>query len=95
VYRYTDQQGQRHEHDDRYLDAFKQNNPLGKLFLKQVGDTVPAYYTKDKPDDVTFMASAAAYTAFLIPLYLAVPVLAAYGIALVIPRLDKWVQRKG
>ena len=94
VYEYVDQQGRRHEQDDRYFGAFKQNNPLGKLFMKRVGDTVAAYYTKDKPDEVVFMASVAAYTALLIPLYLAVLVLIAYGLVLTVPLLDKLVQRK-
>lgn len=89
VYEYFDQQGKRHEQDDRFFGEYKENNPLGKLFLKKVGDKVPAYYTKDRPQEVVFMASPYAYTAWYTPLYIAIPVFIAFGIVFVINRLKK------
>src|SRR5581483_9950723 len=57
VYAYRDSTGKRHIQDDRYFGAFKQNNPLGKIFRKKVGDTVTAYYSKNNPGSALFMAS--------------------------------------
>lgn len=71
VYEYFDQQGSRHEQDDRYFGEFKQNNPLRGILGKEVGDKVTAYYTPDKPEEVLFMASLLAYTAWIVPSYLA------------------------
>jgi hypothetical protein len=72
VYEYFDESGKRYEMDDRYFGAFKRNNPFRPLFGKDVGDTVAAYYPPDNPEQVLFMASLLAYTAWLIPLYLAI-----------------------
>lgn len=89
VYEYFDQHGVRHEQDDKFLGEYKENNPLGQLFLKRVGDEVPAYYTKDKPEEVVFMASPYAYTAWLLPLYLAITTVVVWGIVFVINKFKK------
>src|SRR4051812_12656731 len=46
VYEYFDIHGKRYEQGDRFFGEYKKGNPLGKLFLKKVGDKVPVYYTK-------------------------------------------------
>lgn len=89
VYEYFATSGKRYEQDDRFFGEYKQNNPLRVLFWKDIGDKVTANYTKDKPQDVLFMAGPLAYTAWLIPLYFAVPVLIAFGVLIVIQRLKK------
>lgn len=86
IYEYFDQSGKRYLQDDRFFGEYKQNNPLRKIFGKEVGDTVTAYYTNDNPKDVIFMASLTAYTAWLIPLYLSLPFLM---VGLVLFLLDK------
>jgi len=78
IYEYFDESGNRLEQNDEFFGEYKQNNPLRVLFWREVGDTVPAYYTKDKPEEVVFMAGPLAYTAWLIPLYLALPVSMGY-----------------
>ena len=80
VYEYFDSTGKKYEQDDRFFGQYKQNNPLKKLLLKKVGDKVPAYYTKNKPQEVLFMASPFAYTAWLIPLYVSFAALVLTGI---------------
>ena len=74
VYEYFDKSGKRYEQDDRFFGEYKERNPLRILFWKDIGDKVTAYYTNDKPQEVLFMAGPAAYTAWIIPLYLAIPV---------------------
>lgn len=90
VYEYFDSHGQRYVQDDRYFGEYKQGNPLGKLFLKQVGDKVTAYYTHDKPQEVLFMASLYAYAAWLIPVYFAATLFLVLG---AIPIARKLVQQ--
>jgi hypothetical protein len=85
VYEYFDQSGHRYEQDDQYFGEYKENNPLGFL-RKDVGDKVPAYYTKDKPQEVLFMASPYAYTAWLVPLYIASITAAVYGAVIAISK---------
>ena len=87
VYEYTDAQGHRYVQDDKYFGAYKQNNPLGKLFLKHVGDKVTAYYTHNKPEEVLFMASPYAYTAWFIPAYIALPVFLILGMIPIVRKL--------
>lgn len=89
VYEYYDSSGKRYEQDDRFFGEYKRNNPLRGLFWKDVGDKVTAYYPKDKPQEVLFMAGPLAYTAWLIPFYIAIPVFAAFGAILVINKLKK------
>lgn len=89
VYQYYDTSGARHEQDDRFFGEYKRNNPLRGLFWKDVGDTATAYYTKDKPKEVIFMAGPFAYTAWLVPLYVATPMLIASGALVVIQKLRK------
>jgi|GEM_PF-2471636 len=90
VYAYTDASGHRHEQDDRFFGEYKQNNPLRGLFWKDVGDTVTAYYSKDKPQQVLFMAGPLAYTAWLIPLYSALTLFGGMGIIYAIQKLKKY-----
>ncbi len=89
VYAYYDQQGNRYVQDDRFFGEFKQNNPLRKILGKKVGDTVTAYYTKGKPAEVVFMASLTAYSAWLIPLFIAVPILVVDLVLYLIIRFGK------
>ncbi len=89
VYEYSDASGARYEQDDRFFGEYKQNNPLRGLFWKDIGDKVDVYYTKDKPQEALFMAGPLAYAAWLIPLYIAAPVLIATGFLFVIQRLKK------
>lgn len=89
VYEYYDATGKRHEQDDRFFGAYKQNNPLRRLFWKEVGDTATAYYTQEKPQEVLFMASPLAYTAWLIPLYIAGPVFIALAMLVIVQKLKK------
>ncbi len=84
VYEYYDVTGKRYEQDDRFFGEYKQNNPIRSLFWKNVGDKVTAYYTKDKPQEVLFMTGPLAYTAWLIPLYLAIPTFIAYVVIMAI-----------
>jgi hypothetical protein len=88
VYEYFDQQGKRHEQDDRFFGEFKQNNPLRSIFAKQVGDVVTAYYTPNKPDEVLFMASLWAYTAWIIPSYFALAALLVWIGAIILQRMN-------
>lgn len=90
VYEYFDAQGHSYVQDDRYFGEYKQGNPLGRLFLKHVGDKVTAYYTHDKPQEVLFMASPYAYAAWLIPAYLATTLFVVLGI---IPIARKLLQQ--
>jgi hypothetical protein len=87
VYEYFDLTGKRYEQDDRFFGEYKEDNPLGKFLQKHVGDTVTAYYTRGKPQEVIFMAGPVAYTAWLLPLYLALPVFIAFAVCYVISRL--------
>jgi hypothetical protein len=87
VYEYFDLAGQRYEQDDRFFGEYKQNNPLRKLFWRDVGDKVTAYYTPDKPQEVLFMAGPLAYTAWLIPSYLAMCVFLVAILLLIIKKL--------
>jgi hypothetical protein len=89
VYDYYDNTGKRYEQDDKYFGEYKRNNPLRGLFWKDVGDKVTAYYTKDKPQEVLFMAGPLAYTAWLIPLYVAILTFITLGILTTIQRLKK------
>jgi hypothetical protein len=89
VFEYYDKQGMRHVQSDQYLDGFKQNNPLGKIFGHQVGDTVTAYYTNGKPDQIVFMDGLLAYSAWLIPLFLAIPALAIGFLQYLVNRFSK------
>lgn len=89
VYEYYDNSGKRYEQDDRFFGEYKRNNPMRELFWKDVGDKVNAYYTKDKPQEVLFMAGPLAYTAWLIPFYIAIPVFTAFGVVFVINKLKK------
>jgi hypothetical protein len=89
VYEYTDASGKRYEQDDRFFGEYKQNNPIRGLFWKDVGDKVTAYYTKDKPQKVLFMAGPLAYTAWLIPLYVSIPILIAMITLVIIQKLRK------
>jgi hypothetical protein len=86
VYEYYDKTGKRYEQDDRYFGEYKQNNPIRGLFWKEVDETVTAYYTTGKPEEVLFMASPLAYTAWLIPLYLAIPTIITGSIIATINR---------
>jgi hypothetical protein len=81
VYEYYDRAGNRYEIDDRYFGSFKENNPLRGLFLKQVGDKATTYYPPEAPDQPLFMASLLAYSAWIIPLYLTIPVVAIGGVS--------------
>ena len=87
VYEYFDKSGKRYEQDDRFFGEYKQNNPLRRLFWKDVGDSVTAYYTNNKPQEVLFMAGPLAYTAWFIPLYLAAAPLIAAGVLRVFKKL--------
>jgi hypothetical protein len=89
VFAYHDQQGKRYVKSDQYLDGFKQNNPLGKLFGHHVGDKVTAYYTNGKPDQVVFMDGLLARTAWIIPLFLAIPALLIGFILYLVNRFSK------
>ncbi len=89
VYEYYDSSGKKYEQDDRFFGEYKQNNPIRGLFWKEVGDKVTAYYTKDKPLEVIFMAGPPAYTVWLIPLYVAIPVLIAATALVIIQKLRK------
>lgn len=80
VYEFFDEHGTRYEQDDRFFGEYKENNVLGKLFLKQVGDTTTAYYSPGKPQEVLFMASLFAYSAWIIPSYFAALVFLALGL---------------
>lgn len=84
VYEYYDDSGQRYEQDDRFFGEYKQNNPIRGLFWKEIGDSVTAYYTTDKPEEVIFMAGPLAYTAWIIPLYLAIPTFIAGGVITIV-----------
>jgi len=87
VYEYYDSSGKRYEQDDRFLGEYKQNNPLRSLFWKGVGDKTTAYYTKDKPHKVTFMAGPLAYAAWLVPLYVALHTLLIAGALVILQKL--------
>jgi len=89
VYEYHDNTGKKYEQDDRFFGEYKRNNPLRGLFWKDVGDKVTAYYTKDKPQEVLFMAGPLAYTAWLIPLYIAIPTFIALGVISIIQKSKK------
>lgn len=89
VYAFYDTAGHRQQQDDRYFGEYKQHNPLRALFWKNVGDKVTAYYPKDRPDQVLFMAGPLAYSAWLIPLYIAIPVFFAAGVLYVIQKLRR------
>jgi len=86
VYEYFDSTGKRYEKSDEYLGEYKENNPLWKVFGKEVGEKVTAYYDKGKPEGAVFMAGPGAYTAWLIPLYLTFPVLIASGLLFFLSR---------
>ena len=88
VYGYYDAAGRRHEQDDKSFGEYKTNNPLRKLFWKDVGAKVPVYYTTDKPQEALFMAGPLAYTPWLVPLYLAVPMLAVWLIFYIVNKID-------
>jgi hypothetical protein len=88
VYEYFDEQGVRHEQDDRYFGEFKQNNPLRGILGKEVGDVVTAYYAPGKPEEVLFMASPLAYTAWIIPSYFALGALLIWGGAIALRKVN-------
>ncbi len=94
VYEYYDEEGVRYELDDRFFGEYKENNPLAKLFLKQPGDQVTAYYSEDNPGGALFMSTPLAYTAWLIPIYASVPVLFVYAVWTLLPKLDKFTHSK-
>jgi len=87
VYEYFDESGQRYEQDDRFFGEYKQNNPLRKVFWKEVGETVPAYYTNNKPGEALFMGGPFSYAAWLIPLYVAVIVFIAFAALVLVNKL--------
>ncbi len=87
VYEYYDLNGKRYVKDDRYLGEFKKNNPLRLIFGKQVGDKVTAYYTSDKPEEISFMGGIFSYVAWFIPLYITVIVLIGWCILYLLSRL--------
>jgi hypothetical protein len=63
-----------------FFGEYKQNNPLRGLFWKDVGDTVTAYYMNNDPEAVLFMAGPLAYSAWLVTLYVAIPLAIAAGV---------------
>ena len=78
IFSYVDQSGKKHVQSDQFFGEYKQDNPVGKLFGKKVGEKVTAYYSKNQPDKPLFMDSLLAYTAWLIPIFIAILVFVAY-----------------
>ncbi len=62
------------------LDAFSDEG--------RARDVVAAYYTPDKPEEVLFMASVLAYTAWIIPLYFAVAALLIWVGAIALQKIN-------
>ncbi len=89
VFEYYDTQGNRLEGDGKYLSEFKKANPLRFIFAEDVGDKVTAYYTPDKPSEVLFMTGIFAYPFWLIPLFLALPLLAVSGVLYMVYRFRR------
>lgn len=80
VYQYYDQQGNVHIVDNRYLESYKEDNPLRLIDGKKVGDKVTAFYGKDDPKRVDFISGAPMYFALLLPISLAISGLVAYEV---------------
>lgn len=88
VYEFFGPDGTRYEKSDEYLGEYKENNPLWKIFGREIGETATVYYEASKPETAVFMTGLPAYTAWLIPLYLSFPVLISSGVLFLISRFQ-------
>ncbi len=80
VYQYYDQRGNVHIASNRYLESYKEDNPLRLIDGKKVGDKVTAFYGKDDPKRVDFISGIPIYFVLLLPISLAISGIVAYEV---------------
>lgn len=89
VYEFYDRSGKRHEIDDLFFGSYKSSNPLQSILLKKVGQTATIYYPPNDPEAGLVMASLLAYTAWLIPTYACLFLLACYVFVKIYIRVNR------